>query len=156
MHMDNETPTPVPIVQPVVVPTPDNKKYIIVFAVVVLLGVVTGFGLSKIKSAAGGPVVNGQKVEVVNTPGEEGVKDMASFKNISTETGELKLNDGKITSEGSHILVRPGGVSQNIYLTSSVIDLEKYVGKKIQIWGETFKGQKAGWLMDVIKIKVVN
>ncbi|MDO8514893.1 MAG: hypothetical protein Q7S14_00170 [bacterium] len=155
--MDNETPTPTPIVQPIVVPTSNNIKYIIIFGCVVLLGVVTGFGFSKIKSApGGGPVVNGQKVEVVNTPGEEGVKDMASFKNISTETGELKINDGKITTEGSYILVRPGGVSQNIYLTSSVIDLEKYVGKKIQIWGETFKGQKAGWLMDVIKIKVVN
>lgn len=156
MHMDNETPTPAPIVQPIVAPAGNTKKYIVIFVVVILFGVLTGFGLSKIKSSPGGPVVNGQKVEVVNTPGEEGVKDMASFKNISTETGELKVNDGKITTEGSYILVRPGGVSQNIYLTSSVIDLEKYVGKKIQIWGETFKGQKAGWLMDVIKIKVVN
>ncbi|MEK7127263.1 MAG: hypothetical protein AAB838_00875 [Patescibacteria group bacterium] len=153
--MDNQTPAP--IVQPIVTPASNNKKYIIIFGFVVLFGVMTGFGLSKIKSSkGGGPVVNGQKIEVVNTPGEEGVKDLASFKNISTETGELKVNDGKITTEGSYILVRPGGVSQNIYLTSSVIDLEKYVGKKTQIWGETFKGQKAGWLMDVIKIKVVN
>ena len=26
---------------------------------------------------------------------------------------------------------------------------------EVQIWGETFKGQKAGWLMDVGRIKVI-
>jgi hypothetical protein len=29
------------------------------------------------------------------------------------------------------------------------------VGKKVQVWGETFKGQKAGWLMDVGRIKAL-
>ena len=151
--MDNQTPAP--IVQPIVTPASNNKKYIIIFGFVVLFGVMTGFGLSKIKSSkGGGPVVNGQKIEVVNTPGEEGVKDVASFKD--TATGQIIANDGKLTTEGSQILVRPGGASQNVYLTSSVIDLEKYIGKNVQVWGETFKGQKAGWLMDVGRIKVVN
>ena len=48
-----------------------------------------------------------------------------------------------------------GDASQNVYLTSSVIDLSKYTGKKVQVWGETFQGQKAGWLMDVGRIKLL-
>lgn len=124
---------------------------ILISVIIIVVGVLTGFFLHKFQSSKG-PVINGKQVEVVNTPTEEGVKDAASFKD--TATGKLVVNDGKITTEGSHILVRDG-VSQNVYLTSSVVDLEKYVGKTVQVWGETFQGQKAGWLMDVGRIKIV-
>jgi len=36
-----------------------------------------------------------------------------------------------------------------------VIDLEKFVGRKVKVWGQTFAAQKAGWLMDVGKLKVL-
>jgi len=52
-------------------------------------------------------------------------------------------------------LERTGGASQNVYLTSTVIDLQSFVGKNVQVWGDTLSGQKAGWLMDVGKIKTV-
>jgi len=51
-------------------------------------------------------------------------------------------------------LIRPGGDSQNVYLTSTVIDLESFVGKKVEVWGETIGAREAGWLMDVGKVKV--
>ncbi len=70
----------------------------------------------------------------------------------TTATGVL--DKGGINGEGTHKLVRPGGVSQTAYLTSSVIDLDSLVGHQVTIWGETFKGQKAGWLMDVGRVKV--
>ncbi|MDO5561259.1 MAG: hypothetical protein Q4G02_00575 [bacterium] len=58
--------------------------------------------------------------------------------------------------EGSHSLLRAGGASQTVYLTSSVTDLDKFVGMEIKVWGETFSGQKAGWLMDVGRVEVIN
>ncbi len=117
----------------------------------VILGVLSGFGLYAWQTK-GTVRVAGKDIEVVQTAGEEGVKDASTFRD--TATGTLTENDGKITKEGTHILVR-GDASQNAYLTSSVIDLSKYVGKKVQVWGETFKGQTAGWLMDVGRIKVL-
>jgi hypothetical protein len=129
----------------------DRKTYLAV-ALIILVGLATGYGLYALNTA-GTVRLADKDIEVVKSETEEGVKDASTFRD--TATGTLTENDGKITNEGTHILVR-GDVSQNAYLTSSVIDLSKYVGKKVQIWGETFKGQKAGWLMDVGRIKVVN
>jgi len=69
-------------------------------------------------------------------------------------TGVLK--EGGVDGEGTHHLEREGGVSQNVYLTSSVLNLQQFVERKVQIWGETFTAQKAGWLMDVGKLKVLD
>lgn len=129
-----------------------NRKTAIIIVAIIVVGLISGYGLYTYKTS-GTVRLAGKDVEVVKTPTEEGVKDASTFKD--TATGTIKENDGKITTEGTHILSR-GDVSQNVYLTSSVIDLPKYVGKKVQVWGETFAGQKAGWLMDVGRIKVVN
>lgn len=67
--------------------------------------------------------------------------------------GILEKNDSKIVTEGSHRLVRDGE-SQTVYLTSSVVDLDNYIGKKVKVWGETFNSKKAGWLMDVGKVEI--
>ncbi len=65
------------------------------------------------------------------------------------------LVKGGIDGEGSHHLVRPGGPSKNVYLTSSVVDLDMFEGDKVEVWGETFGAKKAGWLMDVGRVKVL-
>jgi len=52
-------------------------------------------------------------------------------------------------------LQRTGGESQNVYLTSTAVDLSKFLGKKVRVWGETFQGEKAGWLMDVGLVEVL-
>ncbi len=143
------------LVKPVVgANSPSRLPIFIIAVVVVALLAGTGTGLLAYKKATAGTIsLGGQDVQVVNTPTEEGVKDASTFKD--TASGTLQVNDGKITDEGTHVLIREGGVSQNVYLTSSVVDMNKYVGKKVQVWGETFKGQKAGWLMDVGRIKVI-
>ena len=129
-----------------------NRKTYIILGIIIVLGLLSGYGLYSYKTF-GTVRLAGKDVEIVKTANEEGVKDASTFRD--TATGQLSENDGKITNEGTHILVR-GDASQNAYLTSSVIDLSKYIGKKVQVWGETFKGQKAGWLMDVGRIKVIN
>lgn len=55
--------------------------------------------------------------------------------------------------EGTHLLQRDAG--QPVALTSSVVDLSKYEGKKVKVFGETQKAIKEGWLMDVGKVEEV-
>lgn len=136
----------------VVKPLAPAVKFPMILLVPVALGLISGFIFYK-RATAGTINLAGKNVQVVQTATEEGVKDAATFRD--TATGNVVENDGKVTKEGAYILTR-GDVSQNVYLTSSVIDLSKYVGKKVQVWGETFKGQTAGWLMDVGRIKIVN
>lgn len=146
-----------PVVKPLVKPGSGfnpkmDRRLYLALLIPVILGIISGFIFYK-RNTAGTIRLAGQDVQVVNTPTEEGVKDASTFKD--TTTGTLQENDGKITTEGTSILIRDGGSSQNVYLTSSVIDLSKYDGKKVQVWGETLQGQKAGWLMDVGRIKVL-
>lgn len=69
--------------------------------------------------------------------------------------GELEKNDELDKyAQGTHKLIRPGGEAQTAYLTSSVLDLDEYVGKKVKVFGETFGSLQVGWLMDVGKVEV--
>jgi len=75
---------------------------------------------------------------------------------IKYDTATGMLVDGGISGEGTQHLERDGGPSKNVYMTSSIVDLSSFIGKKVQVWGETLASKKAGWLMDVAKIQVVN
>lgn len=116
--------------------------------VVVLLGVVSGYLILNFQGKKG----SGGAPSTVKSSKEAGLVDEATFK----DSAEGKLEAGGIVGEGTHHLVRDGGPSQNVYLTSSVIDLESFAGKKVQVWGQTISARKAGWLMDVGKIKVID
>src|SRR3989344_6936368 len=83
---------------------------------------------------------------------EAGLSDEATFR----DNAEGILEEGGVNGEGTHHLVRDGGPTQYVYLTSTVIDLQSFSGKKVQVWGETISAQKAGWLMDVGRIKVLD
>ncbi len=116
--------------------------------VIVLLGVGVGWFVSGRKVAGS----SAPKTASVNVSANEaGAKDSSSFKD--TASGTLKT--GGIKGEGMFHLERPGGTTQNVYLTSTIIDMSPFVDKKVQVWGETQAGQHAGWFMDVSKIKVV-
>lgn len=136
-----------------------KKKILLGFSIVltILLGVGTGYVLALKKTGSldylkeaglkrqleeGAKIGKGTKV---------GVADEKTFR----DNAEGKLEKGGVNGEGSHRLIRPGGESQNVYLTSSVIDLDQFVGRKVKVWGETFAAQKAGWLMDVGKLEVL-
>jgi len=113
---------------------------ILFLAVAGLVGGFSGWMLSG--KAASNTDTPSQSVETAQT---SGIKDTKKFPD--TATGILK--EGGIDGEGSYHLERPGGKSQNVYLTSSIIDLSKFLGKKIKVQGQTFEAQTAGWLMDV-------
>lgn len=115
---------------------------------IILAGVGTGWllsGASKTKQTS--EVASGAEQGQL----EAGLSDEATFR----DNAEGVLEEGGINGEGTHHLVRDGGASQYVYLTSTVIDLESFKGKKVQVWGETISAQKAGWLMDVGRVKVV-
>lgn len=129
-----------------------NIKLIAGVVIVVLLGVGSGYLLSS-KNVSQKQLLSSEQVssEDIKQGLEVGMTDEKTFK----DSTEGDLEKGGIDGEGSHHLVRPGGEAQNVYLTSSVVDLDKFVGHKVKVWGETFSAQKAGWLMDVGKLKVL-
>lgn len=122
---------------------------------IILAGIGTGFGISRL---TGGTSTEGQrqqlaedtsgiKVKVGETYGE--TSDL--FTDEAQGVLELNINDG----EGTHKLIREGGESQTAYLTSSLIDLDLFIGREVKVWGETYAAQKVGWLMDVGAVKVL-
>ena len=143
--------------------TMTSKQNIIIaltFVIVAVAGFYTG---ALLKTSLGGKSAGGTSGDLKNIRAEipeAGVKigdiygspDERAFS--TTATGVL--DKGGLNGEGTHKLVRPGGSSQTVYMTSSVIDLDTLIGDQITVWGETFKGQKAGWLMDVGRVKVEN
>lgn len=141
--------------QPTAIKPKINKKLpLIISAIVVIaLGIGTGYlvsgeGKSTGTTTAGVGVVADSEIQV---GAEFGTKDSASFSDQAIGS----IETGGIDGEGTHKLLREGGPSQTVYLTSSTLDLDQFAGRKVQIWGETFKAQKAGWLMDVGRLKVL-
>lgn len=136
-----------------------SKMFIPLCVVVVVAGVLTGFGLDKLNAKGNGNTFQGQTIEKVAKDAASiqsgqvfGSADESNFK----DSAEGYMEAGGIDGEGTEHLLRPGGVSQTVYLTSSVTDLSKFEGMQVKVWGETFKGQKAGWLMDVGRVQVQN
>lgn len=123
--------------------------YTLASLLVMVLGVGTGWALSGTKTGSNEPTAAGAPGAETGAK-EAGIADEATFR----DSAEGVLEDGGIDGEGTHHLVRDGGPSKYVYLTSTVIDLEAFVGKTVTIWGETISAQTAGWLMDVGKIKV--
>lgn len=125
-------------------------------AVAIAAGIATGYGGARLQAKTSGSFGGAPLQQVagsnVNAGDIFGSPDEKTFK----DSAEGYLEAGGLDGEGSHKLLRPGGDSQTVYLTSSVTDLSKFEGMSIKVWGETFKAQKAGWLMDVGRVQVIN
>jgi len=145
-------------------PPEKSKNNKILFSIVIVLAIASGFWLSRFL-----PLNNSDNN--ISTPNTQ--KNVASTENISnaadlvigqsygdtgksftdTATGTI-VKDG-INGEGTHTLQREGGKTQNAALTSSTVDLDLFVGKKVEIKGETNSSKKAGWFLDVGIIKIL-
>jgi len=121
-------------------------KFFIFVGIAVILGTALGFGLTKLPK-------KGKSVNLSSAQAEKtvGIVDKKTFK----DKAEGSLKEGGIDGEGNFHLERPGGVSQNVYLTSTTVDLSQYINKKVRVWGETFAAEKAGWLMDVGLVEIL-
>jgi hypothetical protein len=136
----------------------NSKKIVAIISfVAIAAGFGTGFGAFKLKMKGGSTATESPQATQQVAGDEIKVDDVFGIKDDKTfnTTAEGYLKKGGINGEGSHSLLREGGVSQTVYLTSSITDLDKLVGMKVKVWGETFKGQTAGWLMDVGRVQVI-
>lgn len=126
-----------------------SKSTIILGAILVIFaGIGTGFFLSRSQSEFAG----GGKTKMIKTQKMAGSTDTKAFP----DQAEGILEKGGIDGEGTHKLIRdPKNPAQTAYLTSSVVNLDDFVGKKVRIWGQTFAAQKAGWLIDVGRVEVM-
>lgn len=127
------------------------KKNIIIIFMIIILGIGSGFLLTKVQNRTFLSVTTSDRQGGADQNIVVGSGDTKVFKDSAE--GELQI--GGINGEGTHRLIRAGGESQTVYLTSSVLDLSQFEGKNVKVWGETFAAQKAGWLMDVGKVEVL-
>ncbi len=126
----------------------EGMSYVTFFtfiALSVIIGIVLGFGFTRLNKKT----TNNSGTKT--TAQTAGIVDKKTFK----DSAEGILREGGIDGEGNFHLERPGGVSQNVYLTSTTVDLSNYIGKKVKVWGQTFQGEKAGWLMDVGSVEMI-
>lgn len=150
--------TPVKPIQPLLKPLEPTKKgfplkTVLIILIIIVAGIASGYGLNTVSGGGSGGLKSTEEVSQtgVKVGDVVGSSDEKSFR----DQAEGVLARGGINGEGSHHLLRPGGPSQNVYLTSSVVDLELFVDHQIQVWGETFSAQTAGWLMDVGRVTVL-
>jgi len=130
------------------------QKTFSILGLVVILGIFSGFGLSYLSKAK----TSSSTPQKMNTTGGNDVKESAGIADKKTfkDSAEGEIEEGGDKSgEGSFKLIRPGGDDQTAYLTSSTVDLSKYVGKKVRVYGETFSSQQVSWLMDVGYVEVL-
>lgn len=122
-----------------------NRIFIGVLALSLVTGVGTGYLLSSSKSGMSSPASLTQP----RTAGQ----DNKTFRDFAEGTLEKKPTPkpGVTYSEGTHLLKRDKAVP--VALTSSVVDLSQFEGKKVKVFGETQKALKEGWLMDVGKVE---
>ena len=136
------------------IPKDDKKKNVVMIVsavMVVFLGIGTGWLLSQQTSGSSSGTVS-------TAPGVEETSTQAGSivdEEICKDVAEGILETGGFEGEGTHHLVRGDRESKWTYLTSTVIDLESFSGKKVEVTGETIAAQNVGWLMDVCMIKVI-
>lgn len=113
-----------------------------------ILGTLTGYilstknNVSQVSSLLTGRAKSAQQDTKTFRDFAEGV---VKAKPVPSDPGEYV--------EGTHTLIRKDAVP--VALTSSVVDLSQYEGKKVKVFGETYKPLKEGWLMDVGKVEEI-
>lgn len=126
-------------------PLPHLKLFGIVLALALVLGIVTGYLLASSSKKIGSQISLTQPPKVPQ-------QDVKTFRDFAEGKISKKPEPKNgLYSEGTHLLIRDGAVP--VALTSSVVDLSQYEGKKVKVYGETQKAIKEGWLMDVGRIE---
>ena len=128
---------------------------LVIFLLVVASGLASGYFLvsmqSKQKAASQSAAATATSGSSIQKGAVYGSDDTKTFKDMAEGT----MTAGGIQDEGQFHLVRPGGDSQNVYLTSSLVDLSLFLNRKVRVWGQTQKAKVAGWLMDVGRVEVL-
>ena len=152
---------------PVTTPVPPIKNSsplsLMVVGVCLILALAVGFWASRIFPFSKGSTKN-LSIITEKAISTDDIKDKTeiqvgklygdtatSFKDSATGT----IEKGSINGVGTHILNREGGATQRASLTSSVVDLDLFVGRKVEVKGETNASKQTNWLLDVGSVKVI-
>lgn len=129
-------------------PSDPKKLLLTVIGMALILGIITGVVMSRNNGSAQSSLSN-------LTAPKTAQQDIHTFKDFAEGTIKAKpqAKSPSEYTEGTHVLVREGAVP--VALTSSVVDLTHYEGKKVKVYGETQKALKEGWLMDVGKVEEI-
>ncbi|MFZ2199409.1 MAG: hypothetical protein WAV40_01320 [Microgenomates group bacterium] len=138
-------------------PVQKSKLMPILVMVGIFLGLGTGFFIAQQKIKSGGTGLLSSATQELNSATKVKVGDIFGSADEKTfrDQAEGILQAGGIDGEGSHHIERGANKSQWVYVTSSVVDLDLLIGDRVSVWGETNQGKKAGWLMDVGRLKVL-
>ncbi len=147
--------------------TPEKNKKPLQIVLTIVIALVLGFGLSRLA-----PLSNNSSTKSVSRDGVS-EKDVISSEDLE-KTGQVEvgksygdtdqnfkdsvqgtLEKNGLDTEGTHKLLRDGREDQTVHLVSSVLDLDIFDGRQVEVWGETNASQKAGWFMDVGLVKVL-
>lgn len=125
-------------------------KIAVVIVIVGVLGLGSGYVIARGTTKNLSSTTQVTSASQVSSGTAMGTNDMKTFPDSVAGT----LKKGGIDGEGQYHLERPGGETQFVYLTSSVVDLSLVEGRKVKVWGQTQKAQHAPWLMDVGRVEV--
>ncbi len=126
-----------------------NKIFMGILIASVVLGSLAGFLLSRSNKSSSSTTPAATTIKAKTAS-----QDNQTFRDFAEGTIQKRQTPKNPDEyvEGTHLLVRDGAVP--VALTSSVVDLSQYEGKKVKVFGETQKAVKEGWLMDVGKVEV--
>lgn len=146
--------------QPEVVPAASSSKVPLI--IVVISAIIIGLVFSKVapitktKSNSQTPANTAISADTVKSAADIKVgQSYGDTETIFKDAATGTLEKGSINGEGTHILNRPGGADQRASLTSSVLDLDLFVGRQVEVHGQTNASTKTGWLLDVGTVKVL-
>lgn len=132
---------------------PANDKTMIYISLAAVfmaaLGSLTGWGIYRTTSAA---TPGGTSQAVLSDTTSEQVDESQFSDNPDAEGTLVK---GGADGEGTHKLEQGLGPDQDVYLLSNVLDLDSFIGKKVQIWGNKISAKNADWIMEVGRVKVM-
>jgi hypothetical protein len=131
--------------------------------IIIIVAIVSGFGLSRIlpQKSSGFNLISGPQNTPLSTDSISSPSDLVVGKLYGNAEKTFKdtaigtIEKGSINGEGTHILNREGGATQRASLTSSAVDLDLFVGKMVEVKGETNASTKTPWLLDVGTIKIL-
>ena len=145
--------------------TPKSTSLLSIKILLILLLLATGTGYLISRSFP----LSGSKTSSLLTGGENAISTEHITDKSGIEVGKLygdtatifkdsavgTVEKGSINGVGTHILNREGGASQRASLTSSVVDLDLFIDRKVEVKGETNASRQTSWLLDVGSVKVL-
>lgn len=141
------------IVQKLNVSNTPTKILSVVVTIALVAGILSGYVLAKNSKNSTPATTASSGAGTTTATVKSAAQDTRTFRDFATGVIQKKTDSGTDYSEGTHLLIRDG--QDPVALTSSVVDLNQYIGKKVTVYGETQKAIKEGWLMDVGKVVVM-